>query len=165
MIKVICNASPIIGLMGIEKLSLLWELFDEVVMPEAVFQEICAGKRKFDTSLIKNAIDAGHIKVIKIRSKDMTSLLYGKLHAGELETIVGAKEDPDIRFAIIDEKAARTFAAAMLVDTLGILGILRYAKNKGKIKDIRPYLDRLIQNNYRISDGLYYQVLEKENEL
>ena len=35
MTKVICNASPIIGLIGIDQFNLLWELFDEVLVPEA----------------------------------------------------------------------------------------------------------------------------------
>ena len=94
----------------------------------------------------------------------MACLLYGKLHLGELETIIGAKEDTDIRFAIIDEKAARTFASATFVDTLGILGVLSYAKSKGKIEAVRPYMDMLIQNNYRVSDILYNQVLKNEQE-
>ena len=165
MIKVICNASPIIGLVGIGQLSLLWELFDEVVIPEAVYHEICIGNRVHETALIMDAVNNGHIKVVKIRSKDLTDLLYGKLHRGELETIIGAKEDAEISFAIIDEKAARSFASAMLVDTLGILGILSHAKAKGLISAVRPYLDNLIKNHYRISDTLYNQVLKKENEL
>ena len=32
-IKVICNTSPIIGLMSINRLSLLWQLFDVVFIP------------------------------------------------------------------------------------------------------------------------------------
>ena len=165
MIKVICNASPVIGLIGIGKLNLLWELFDEVVIPKAVLQELYAGNRKPESSQIKEAIENSRIKVIEIRGSDTAYLLHGKLHRGELETIIGAKEDTDIRFAIIDEKAARKFAAAMFVDTLGIIGILSYAKSRGKIEAVRPYMDQLIQNNYRISDVLYSQVLKNENEL
>lgn len=165
MIKVICNASPIIGLIGIGQLNLLWELFDEVLISEAVYDELLAGNRAHETSLIMGTINDGHIKVIRVRGKDTVNLLYGKLHLGELETIIGAKEDPSIDFAIIDEKAARTFATTMLVNTLGILGILIHAKSKGIIDTVRPYMDKLIQNNYRVSNALYDQVLKKVNEL
>jgi len=165
MIKVICNASPIIGLIGIDQFSLLWKLFDEVVVSEAVYHELLAGNRVQEIAQIMDSINNGHINVVKIRSKKIADLLYGKLHLGELETIIGAKEDPSIKFAIIDEKAARTFAATLLVDTLGILGILMYAKSKGLVEAVRPHMDKLIQNNYRISDTLYNQVLMKENEL
>ena len=165
MIKVICNASPIIGLVSIGKLDLLWELFDEVLIPEAVYQEVTAGKQTQDIALILDAVNNGHINVINIHGKDMANLLYGKLHKGELETIIGAKEDSSINFAIIDEKAARAFAATMLVDTLGLLGILIHAKATGLIDTVRPYIDKLISNGYWVSDELYNQVLSKANEL
>jgi len=103
--------------------------------------------------------------VIEIHNNNMVDFLYGKLHRGELETVIGAKEDPSIRFAIIDERAARKFAAYMLVDTLGILGVLTYAMIKGKIEAVRPYMVQLIQNGYRISDAIYNQILKSENEL
>ena len=41
--------------------------------------------------------------------------LYGRLHFGELEVIVGAKE-LGIDFAIIDEHAARKMASEFLID-------------------------------------------------
>jgi len=165
MSKVICNASPIIGLIGINKFELLWELFDDVLISEAVYDELLAGNRQNETALINDAIAKNHIKIVSIRSKDVADLLYGKLHLGEIETIIGAKEDPSIDFAIIDEKAARAFAATMLVDTLGILGILVHAKEKGLLDAIRPLMGKLIDNNYRISDALYNQVLKRAGEI
>lgn len=165
MIKVICNASPIIGLTGIGKLNLLWELFDEVVISEAVMREICAGDYRQNISAVKNAIDNGNIKIVRIESADVVASLHGKLHQGELETIIGAKENPTIRFAVIDEKAARNFASTMLVDTLGILGVLSLAKKRGFIEAVRPYVDKLMKNGYRISQALYRQLLAREKEL
>ena len=165
MVKVICNASPIIGLIGIAKFSLLWELFDEVVISEAVYDELLVGNRVFESNQINEAISKGYVKVISIRDKDVINLLYGKLHRGELETIIGAKEDPIIKYAIIDERAARTFAATMLVDTLGIFGVLIYAKSKGLIEAVRPLVDKLISNGYRVSQALYNQVLNSVGEL
>ncbi len=37
---VICNSSHIIGLSGIGKLDLLWTIFQEVLIPEAVYNEL-----------------------------------------------------------------------------------------------------------------------------
>ncbi len=45
MAKIICNSSPIIGFSLIGKLNLLWEIFDEVYIPEAVYQEVVSGNR------------------------------------------------------------------------------------------------------------------------
>ena len=40
---VLCNTSPIIGLLSIGRLFLLKELFDEIILPEAVYKELCEG--------------------------------------------------------------------------------------------------------------------------
>lgn len=45
-LRVICNTSPIIGLLSINRLSLLWDLFDEIILPKAVYDEICADSLK-----------------------------------------------------------------------------------------------------------------------
>lgn len=93
----------------------------------------------------------------------MVKSMYGKLHFGELEVIIAAKE-LDLQLAIIDEKAARKMAAEFLVDTIGILGILLLAKRKGLISYVKSDVDKLRMNGYRISDGLYYQILNIAGE-
>ena len=93
----------------------------------------------------------------------MVKALYGKLHYGELEVIVGAKE-LDISLAIIDERAARRMASEFLVDTIGILGILSLAKQRGIISCIKLDLERLRENDYRIAESLYQQILIKNEE-
>ena len=91
--------------------------------------------------------------------------LYGRLHFGELEVIVGAKE-LGIDFAIIDEHAARKMASEFLIDTIGVLGILSLAKTKGLINLVKPEMDdELISKGYRISDKLYNQILARNNEV
>lgn len=89
--------------------------------------------------------------------------MYGKLHFGELEVIVSAKE-LGLQSAIIDEKAARKMASEFLIDTIGILGILLLAKQKNLIDCVKPDIDKLRMNGYRIADELYYQLLDKAGE-
>ena len=89
--------------------------------------------------------------------------MYGKLHYGELEVIVGAKE-LNVSLAIIDEIAARKMAAEFLIDTMGIMGMLLMAKKRGIIKEIRPDIELLRRNGYRISDKLFEETLRKAGE-
>ena len=56
-------------------------------------------------------------------------------------------------------------ASEFLVDTLGILGIVTQAKRKGLVKEEKSELDVLRKSGYRISDKLYYSVLEQNGEL
>ena len=164
-IRVICNTSPIIGLLTINRLSLLWQIFDEVFIPEAVYRELNADSvaHKAEIEEIEKWVACGELKIYKVKNAAIVKKLYGKLHFGELEVIVGAKE-LNIDTAIIDEIAARRMAASFLVDTLGILGILILAKKKGLIDFIKPDLDTLRASGYRISEKLYKQTLQKVQE-
>lgn len=163
--KIICNTSPIIGLLSIKRLSLLWELFEEVIIPQAVYEELCVKNENHGEEIqeIKTSVEQRKISVYQVENSQMVKAMYGKLHYGELEVIVGAKE-LDINVAIIDEIAARKIAAEFLIDTIGIMGLLLMAKNRGIIKEIRPDIELLRKNGYRISDRLFEQILRKASE-
>lgn len=166
MIKVVCNSSPIIGLAIINKLELLWELFDEVIIPQAVYDEIVnsKGNEKYGSKELEAAVRLNRIKVVQVKNSKIVEELYGKLHKGELETIILAKE-LKINDVIIDEKAARNFAEAMMLQTTGIIGVLILSKKLGRIFEVKQYLDELINKGYRISKNLYTNALRKCNEL
>lgn len=163
--KVMCNAGPIIGLISICKLSLLWQLFDEVILPEAVYHELCADSlhHGMEIAEINQCISDGKFQIYQVKHADIVKSMYGKLHYGELEVIVGAKE-LGISLAIIDEIAARKMSKEFLIDTIGILGILSLAKQRGMTDKIKPDLDRLRKNGYRISEKIYQQVLTVNGE-
>lgn len=166
MIKVICNSSPIIGLSVIGKLNLLWEIFDEVIIPKEVYREVVEAnlQNNYGSKELEKAVNQGKITVYNVKNKTLVDDLYGKLHRGELEVIVAARE-LKVTDVVIDEKAARNFAEAMLLQSIGIIGVLIIGKKKGKIAEIKKYLDSLIRSNYRISKKLYENALRKAEEL
>lgn len=133
--KVICNTSPIIGLMSIDRLPLLWQLFDEVLIPQAVEKELCVSsiEHSKEVEAIKEYITEGKLTVYQVKNEEIVKKMYGKLHYGELEVIIGAKEC-NLPLAIIDERSARKMASEFLIDTIGILGILTLAKKQGLIQ-------------------------------
>ncbi len=164
MIKVMCNTSPIIGLSTIGKLELLWEMF-EATIPEEVYNEIIHGedtKIKGKKELIE-AVENKKINIYKVKDQEFINKVYGHLHKGELEVIVGAKE-MDVELVIMDERSARKFARDLGLQTIGILGILKLAKIDGKIQSIKPYLDELINNKFRLSENLCSVLLQEVGE-
>lgn len=166
MIKVICNSSPIIGLSLIGKLNLLWEVFDEVIIPKEVYREVVEANlnNNYGAKELEQAVNEQKIAIYNIKNKTLVDELYGKLHRGELEVIIAARE-LKVTDVVIDEKAARSFAETMLLQSIGIIGVLIIAKKKGKITELRKYLDLLIKSNYRISKKLYENALRKTGEL
>lgn len=164
MIKVVCNTSPIIGLSMIGQLQLLWELFD-IYIPQEVYNEVVmtSSDSVVGENELKNAVVEGNIKVYEVTDQEFVDKAYGRLHKGELEVIVGAKE-MGATVVVIDEKSARNFAEALLLKPIGLLGVLKLAKIKGKITEIKPYIDLLVSKKYRISKKMIDQLLEEVGE-
>lgn len=97
------------------------------------------------------------IKIFAVEDQEFINKIYGHLHKGELEVIIGAKEQ-NIEVVIIGEKSARKFAKDLGLKPIGILGILKLAKLEGKIYKLKPFLDMLIERKFRISDSLYVKL-------
>ena len=166
MSKIISNTSPLITLSMIGKLNLLWELFNEVYIPKAVYNEIMNAEHEDDYAKqeIKSAVGSGNISIYNVKDEILTRKILGRMHAGEVETIVGGIE-LNVSFVLIDERTARNSAKSFLLTPIGTLGVLRIAKRKGKIRKIKPLIDILLKNGYRISKTIYNDVLQKEDEI
>jgi predicted nucleic acid-binding protein len=164
-IEVICNTSPIIGLVSINHLNLLCELFKTVYVPQAVYEELCAKSEthQSDIEQIKAYFEEGKYKLYNVNNQNMVKAMYGRLHYGELEVIVGAKEK-GIKVAIMDDLAARKMANELLIDTIGLVGILCLAKQERLIDSVKNEMDILRENGYYIDNGIYKKVLEKVKE-
>lgn len=157
--EIICNSSPIIGLSAINRLNLLWELFDKVIIPNEVYLEVQNAKtNRAGVEELKQAVQKNHIQIYHVKNCDLVNQLYGRLHTVELEVIVS------INHVIIDDRSARIMANAMCLKTLGLMGILLIAKEKGYIPEVKKEIDNLISNGYRISLKLYHDVLKKAGE-
>ena len=161
---VISNSSPIIGLASLGLVHLLWELFDQVIVTEAVYTEVVRqGRNRLRKEELDTAVKRGHIKLYKVKDELLITRFIGKLHRGELEVMVAAKE-LNAEYILIDDKAARVLAEAMLLEPTGLVGFLKLAKLTGKIENLKDCLDMLIDNNYRISKKIYNEVLIAVNE-
>ena len=68
-IDIICNTSPIIGLISIDRLYLLWDLFGSIIIPEAVFNELCADSVNHQDEIkrIKECVNSGKIIIYKVK--------------------------------------------------------------------------------------------------
>lgn len=155
---VVADASALIGLAKIKKLKLLQELFKEVYIPMAVYDDVVRrGKGKIGS---KEVSQANWIKREKIKDKLAVEVLLSELKDGEAESIILAKElNADL--VIIDEKKARTKAIQIGLEVIGVVGILAYGKELGLIeKDLKVYIDELCKNKFYIGDEVYQRVLE-----
>jgi predicted nucleic acid-binding protein len=154
-IKVVCNSSPIIGLAKLERLDIIEKLYQEIIVPEAVFDElITKGRNKDKTAEISELIDQNIISVQKVNNRELIRALRKDLDYGESEVIALALElQADL--VILDEKDARDLAEFYNLKKIGLLGILIRAKERGLISSVKEYMDRLINAGFRIDGNLY----------
>lgn len=65
---------------------------------------------------------------------------------------------------IIDEKKGRKAARDRAVPLKGLLGILLEAKKKNYITDVKSYMDKLRENQFKIDNVLYNRILNQAGE-
>jgi len=159
MLKVVSNTAPIISLLKLSKLELLKELYQEISIPYAVFQEIEAGRNK---TYYQDVSAIAWIKIQEITDKKALKYFLD-LDAGEAEAIVLANEiGADL--IILDERLGRFHAKHADFNVTGTIGILIKAKSKGLIPAVKPLLHELIEKDVWISTTLMDEILRKANE-
>jgi len=156
--RVVADSSCLIGLAQIKKFEILKELFLEIFVPEAVYNEVVVdGKGEPGSEEMEIAIKEGWISRIKVKDEVAVKALTSILGKGEAEVIILSKE-LDVDYALIDEGTARGQAGLMDVSVIGVLGILDLAFEKGHQIDKKKLVDQLKGLGFRISDSLYRQM-------
>jgi len=155
---VVSNSSPLIHLAKISHLDLLKYFFDEIIAPEAVYNEcVIEGKDKEDAKKIEKT---DWIKVVPIKDKNLKRALIMILDEGEAEAIVLALEE-SADLILLDDYEAREVARNYGLNITGIVGILIRAKYKGKIASLKDTLEKLKETGFWLSEDLYTQVLRE----
>ncbi len=100
---IIADTGPIISLALVDKLNILNELFDEVKIAKAVWEELTSDKNKPFVSMIQNYFKD---KVCEIKS--FNDLIF-LMDYGESESVL-LYQELEADFLLIDDKKARKIA-------------------------------------------------------
>lgn len=161
MRKVIVNSTPLIALCHVNKLEILKELYGEITIPTAVYNEISVKKDSVCKRDIECSKDWIHIE--KIQNEMAKAMYKTQLHEGEVEVIILAKElDADL--VVIDDQNAKKHAKYLGLPVTGTLGILIKAKQRGFISELKPLLNVMVEKNIYISDLLIKLILKQVGE-
>ena len=156
---VICNTSPLIGLWGLNYLSLLRDLYIKVWIPREVEKEFLA----LDATVFREALNsAPWIKVVDLTDPQSTAIYQG-VDAGEAEVFALAAEY-GARLVLLDENKGRKKAKEIGLTVKGIVGVLLEAKEEGLIDVIKPLLIRLRDNGIYLSESLINNALQDADE-
>lgn len=133
---VVSDSSPLIILSKLGQLEVLRTLFNTVLIPPEVYDELTQQTTKFGVSEIVNAASDW----LQVQTPTST-IQYKGLHPGETAAIALAKE-VSADFLIMDEKAGRQVAKRELLKTIGTIGILEKAAELEHL-DLAPTFEQL----------------------
>lgn len=159
---VISDTSPISNLIIVGKLEILKGVFDEIIIPPAVESEI---EKLSDFSISLNSYHKSDwIRKGKPNDEKEVKKLMTEIDEGESEAIVLAIE-MGADYLLIDERIGTNKAKEKGLKTIGLLGVLIKAKEKGIVKNIGPILDELVNEaGFWIGEKLKERVLKEVNE-
>jgi len=160
MNKAVSNTSPLLYLYRINKLEWLPELFESIWVPNAVVNEMKAGRSKgYDTPVPE---DYAWLKIVDPKLTPF-EWLSSDLGAGELSAMALALENPD-RVVLLDDALARNTAKAAGLNVWGTLRILLEAKKHGLTLEIKPHVERLGSKGMWLSDSIRKRILKLADE-
>jgi predicted nucleic acid-binding protein len=158
---VIADATPLIALAKINKLSLLKRLFGTLHIPPAVYAEVVThAPRRPGADEVR---EATWIQTTSIQDTSALRYLRAALDPGEAETLILA-EEMNADWVLLDESKARRIAKALGLSHIGTVGLLLLAKRRGYTAEVRPLLDELRMNRFHLSDKVYRAVLRQAGE-
>lgn len=153
---VVSNTSPINYLLLINQVDLLPSLFEQIIIPDVVRDEM---------------LDPGAPPVLQqwiinppswliIQAVPVIDETFSTLDPGEQAAITLAQTLP-ADLLIIDERLGRRIASNQGIPTVGTLGILDDAANQGLI-NLGETIAQLQQTNFRISRRIIQALLNRQ---
>jgi predicted nucleic acid-binding protein len=158
---VVSNASPLINLARVNHFDLLVKFYDQIVIPQAVYDEVVVRGQGCDGS--REVKEASWIETQVPKDELAVRALAAELGKGEASAIILAQElQADL--LLMDEIRGRRIAQQLGLNVRGTLGILACARREGRIPNLRQVLDLLRARGTWISPDLYAEILQLVGE-
>lgn len=157
---VVSDTSCISNLVSINQLDLLHKIYNEIYLPPAVFEELLQlNKEDIKQELTSHTwilVENNFIKNISLAPPKYVD--RGEAEAIDLALYLKADR------LLIDERKGTLLANELGLITIGLLGILKIAKEMNFLISAKPLIDKLVKNNFWLSNSLYKQFLKSVNE-
>ena len=155
---VVSDTSTITNLYQVDRLDLLRSLYGMIIIPPAVRRELyrIEGQEEVIEKL-------GWIQTEYPKNQSLITELLEELDLGESEAIALAIE-LKADYLIIDEYKGRAIADKKGVKIVGLLGVLIAAKRIGHLQAVKPLIDKIQINGFRLNRSLIDKVLNALGE-
>jgi hypothetical protein len=157
---IICNTSPLFYLHRLRLLDLLQKLYGRITVPEGVLAELEAGRHQGED--VPNLAEHPWIEVRSVRVPEVI-VLVTDFGPGEAEVLSLGLEHPG-SLVILDDRLARTVAAARGLRLTGTAGVLLKASQQGHLSVLAPVLEQLTQLGFRLAPAVARAILQLAGE-
>ncbi len=150
----VLNASPIISLARVDRANLLFSIPDEVVVPQAVFDEVMAGPVTDAARAFLQSKES-----VIVTSESSSEITAWDLGSGETAVLSFALANPNY-VAILDDAAARKCANSFSISVKGTLAVVLMAKQKNLIPSAADVLRSLRTAGFHLDDRVIQKALK-----
>lgn len=155
---IVADSSALVALSTCDALEVLSRLYDDVRVPQAVYDEVVIADKPQSESL--KTYLAGRITAVDL---SQWVLAAGGLGQGELEAMALYKQ-LSADALLIDDRRARAVAENNQINCIGSLGLLLLAKHRGVIPQISAFVKKLQTSSIYYDDELLAKVLSLAKE-
>jgi predicted nucleic acid-binding protein len=147
---IISDTSCLIILTNIGELDLLKRVYGQIITTSDIEKEF--GEKLPDWIMIENVKDQSTQRILELQ-----------IDKGESSAISLALELSNSTL-ILDDFKARKIAQQLGLLVTGTIGVIVKAKLNGIIPSIKPYIEKIKETNFRISDEIEIQALKQAEE-
>ena len=155
---IVADSSALIALATCDGLGILLDIYDEIKVPRAVYEEVVEPEKP-QATVLKSFLSN---RVMEVDTTHWV-LAAGSLGQGEIEAMALYKQ-LSADALLIDDHRARTIAEHNKINCIGVLGVLLFAKQKGKIDKVAPYIQKLRSSSIHYGEALLNKVLKLAGE-
>ena len=149
---IIADSSTLITLLDTNNFSLLFELFEEIIISGAVYSEIT--QKVYHKEKIDSYVLLKRLKLSSVKHNEMYEMLIKRLDKRESESIALAKK---LKLPlIIDERKGRKIAKSLEINFIGFVGIILKLLEKEILSKNRAIkvVEQVEENDFRLSSDL-----------
>ena len=154
--QIVSDTSPLIILKKSGAMQILEKLFEEVIIAGEVRGELYRKERVFFEK-------ASFIKTVEVKNRDLVRVLATIVDEGEAEAIALALEKKHP--LLVDDFKGRRLAESLEMKYIGTLGLLKIAKDREIIREVRPVIENFLEGGYYLNMRLIEKFLEDLGEI
>jgi predicted nucleic acid-binding protein len=161
---VVSNSSPLIYLAALGDFELLRILFDEITIPQAVFEEVVIAGSQYPVAREVLAAQGTWMHVQIPQNVAQVENFQGMgLDPGE-SAVLALAQQVHADGLLLDDADAIHSATRLSLNVIRTPGVFRMAKEKGLISAVRPKLDALRKAGFWLRDEHFRLILERAGE-